>query len=144
MLFGEEEHHAQVADAFFGKVGGGDEFHAFELTEVGGVACRYRILWEHILLEGGEQFTRIARHFEKRTQEICCVPKIYQPSSTKNQCSLTQHMHKQQLRHIPMPIMLLLLSNRRTYHCGFLRYDGTLFGSRFTGADLPDEIAEFE
>lgn len=41
MLFGEEEHHAEVADAFFGEVGGGDEFHAFELTEVGGVACSY-------------------------------------------------------------------------------------------------------
>ena len=28
-LFGEEEEHAQVADALFGEVRGGDEFHAF-------------------------------------------------------------------------------------------------------------------
>jgi len=38
LLFREEEHHAEVADAFFGEVGGGNKFHAFELTEVGGVA----------------------------------------------------------------------------------------------------------
>lgn len=52
-------------------MGGGDEFHAFELTEVGGVACSfiaYNILG--CINRGiGEQFTQ--RLFEKKGREMC-------------------------------------------------------------------------
>lgn len=57
---------------------------------------------------------------------------------------LTQHVHEQQLGHIPMPILLLLLPDGRTNHGTLLGDDGTFFGGGFAGADLPDEIAEFE
>ena len=58
--------------------------------------------------------------------------------------ALTQHVHKEQLGHIPMTILLLLLPNRRTNHGTFLGNHGAFFGGGFARADLPDEVAEFE
>ena len=53
-------------------------------------------------------------------------------------------MHEEQLGHVPVPVLLLLLPDGGTDHGRFLGDDRPLLGGRLARPDLPDEVAQPE
>jgi len=52
-------------------------------------------------------------------------------------------VHKQQLGHVAVPKMRLLLSDRRSNHGRFLGDDGPFLRRRFAGPHFADQIPQF-
>mmetsp|Transcript_1119 Transcript_1119/g.2428 ORF Transcript_1119/g.2428 Transcript_1119/m.2428 type:complete len:603 (+) Transcript_1119:1115-2923(+) len=57
---------------------------------------------------------------------------------------VAQHVHEEQLGHVAVPVLLLFFADGGADHGGFFGDHGAFFGGGFAGADLPDEVSQFQ